>query len=657
MKKILVMMLLCVMISSVPMGRAYAEADIPNNATVSISTKDEKTPSNIAYSDIEQKIKDYMKEREEGIAGCSVAVLDGQNTIYEGYYGASDMENDVAVNADTVYEWGSTSKLLVWVSVMQLYEEGKLDLNKDVSNYLPDDFLTKRKYSDKITMTNLMNHNAGWQETTYDIEVKDESKIVSLEQALRDSEPSQIYRPGEITAYSNWGTALAAYIVERISGMNYGEYVQKNIFTPLGMKHTSIMPDCSDNPWVKEQREKLKCYSITQDSQESFGNCIRYILLYPAGSATGTLGDLETFAKAFTTDSKECPFFKNANTLDTMLSASSYYGKPGATSGLERVCHGLWTMEYATQVKGHGGNTSGCSTNFMFDAKTGLTVIVMTNEVGETAFCYGIPALIYGSIDKRETPSISKTTDIHGIYQCMRTVQKGFMKYNNYTGNLFPISSTDNKGHYKLSMGQGTLTQINNQVYLFDNGNGMQCIQYLYQNEKGETYLQQYTSDYKQANMGSFWLHVIILLFCVIAILVSYLSFIIILVKLLVHKIKHIVLQKKRMDKPIEAYKNSGNILMKWLRILNLMAIMVVGVLCYQYLIRPLDGGSLAKGTVVWKCIMNSLLSVVSVIYTIMLVLKWKDVKTHKKAHILTSVMGLIVTFNIWFWQWYNFVC
>jgi CubicO group peptidase (beta-lactamase class C family) len=681
MKRFISVLLMCVITISVIGGNVSAKVNMPHNTVkstsdkaiiptcdnvakltsdntiISTSNKEKKTPSNIAYTDIEQQINKYMKEREDGIAGCSIAVIDGQNTIYKGDYGCADLENDVPVNADTVYEWGSVSKLLVWVSVMQLYEEGKIDWNTDISEYLPDDFLEKRSYNQKITMLNLMNHNAGWQETTYDIEVKDESKIVSLEQALRDSEPSQIYPPGEITAYSNWGTALAAYIVERISGMSYGEYVQKNIFGVLGMKHTSIKPDCSDNPWVKEQREKLKCYSITQDSHESYGSCIRYILLYPAGAAIGTMEDFITFAKAFTTDSKDSLLFDNKNTLDTMLSASSYYGKPGTTSGLERVCHGLWTMEYGIQVKGHGGNTSGCSANFMFDDKTGLAVVVMTNEVGETAFCYGIPMLIYGSIDKRENLFISETSDIHGIYQCMRSIQKGFMRFCNYTGNLFPISRTDNKGQYKLSMGEGTLTQIEDQLYLFDNGNGMQNIQYLYQNEKGETYLQQYTSDYKRANTISFWFHVIELLLSVVAILFAYLSFIIILVKLVIRKTLDIVLRKERRDKSIEGYKNTSVVLLSWLRMLNLMAMMVIGVLCYQYLISPMDGGSLTKSAVVWKCIMNSILSVIPVIYTVILVLRWRDVNRYKVGYIMTAVMGLLVTFSIWYWQWYNFIC
>ncbi len=621
---------------------------------LSASETDKKTPSGISYSDIGKEIRKYMEKRQEGIAACSVSVLDGQNKIYEGYYGYSDLEDRIAVNADTVYEWGSISKLLVWVGVMQLYEEGKIDFETDISNYLPEGFLTKLEYKDKITMMNLMNHNAGWQETSYDVEVKDRGKIVSLKQALIDSEPSQIYRPGEITAYSNWGTALAAYIVERVSGMNYGKYVQDNIFAPLGIKHTSVLADCSDNPWVRAQRQKLRCYSITKDSHNAYGDCISYILLYPAGSATGTLGDLVTFAKAFTIDSVKCPFFKKADTLDTMLSASSYYGKPGAAFGLERVCHGLWTMQYATQVKGHGGNTSGCSTNLLFDDNTGLTVVVMTNEVGETAFCYGIPTLLYGSIYQRDNSAISKISDIHGIYQSMRTIKKGFLSYSSYTGNLFPIKTTDIKGKYRLSIGEGTLTQVTDRLYLFDDGNGMQSIQYLYRNEKGETYLQQYTSDYKRANPVSFWLNITILLLCCGAILFAYISFIIILMK----RIFLTVMQKKKKHKQkLKVNKNMNVNIVTWLRIANLIAVMAIGVLCYQYLISPLDGGVLIKSEVMLKCILNSILSIIPVIYTVVLVLKWKNVSSYRKGHIFTSIITLIVTFNIWYWQWYNFVC
>lgn len=604
---------------------------------------DKLTPSGISYKDIEQEIGNFILEREEGLASCSVAVIDGQETLYREYFGYMDIEKGVKADENTVYEWGSVSKVLVWISVMQLYEHGKLNLNVDIGEYLPEDFLTKLKYKDKITMLNLMNHNAGWQETTYDLEVKDQSKLIELEKALQINEPSQIYRPGEITAYSNWGTALAAYIVERVSGVEYSRYIQENIFTPLEMKHTSVSADYSDNLWVKDQREKLKCYSITKDASENLGSSISYIQLYPAGSATGTLEDLIKLAKAFTIDSEACPLFQKENTLSVMLGVSSYYGGPGATSNLARVCHGLWTMEYAIQVKGHGGNTNGCTANLLFDDKSGLGVIVMTNEVGETAFCYGIPELVFGSF-QQDSNAISDISNINGIYQSMRTIKKGFLKIIQFSGNLFPISKTDIAGTYKMSIGEGIVTYVKDNIYVFDNGNGMRAIQYLYINNKGETYLQQYTCDYKLANPIVFWTHVILIFLALISIVYSFLYVIFIIVK-------------RCVEHSVNSDAEQIPFMVKWLRRACLIAMMLVGILFYQLVIKPLDGGMLIEYEVKWKCMFNGILSFIPVVYVVSLLYYWQRIRCHKKAYICTALMGLILTFSIWFWQWFNYIC
>ena len=91
----------------------------------------------------------------------------------------------------------------------------------------------------------------------------------SLEEALRNTEPAQTYRPGEVASYSNWAAALAGLIVQRVSGMDYIDYVHKNILEPLGMEHTSVGPDLTDNPWVREQRLKMNCYEVsTHDGYE-----------------------------------------------------------------------------------------------------------------------------------------------------------------------------------------------------------------------------------------------------------------------------------------------------------------------------------------------------------------------------------------------------
>lgn len=413
------------------------------------TVEERSTPSGIAYSDLEENIQKFIQERKSGTASVSLAVFDNSETIYQSNYGYADIDNKLTVDENTVYEWGSVSKLLVWISVMQLYEQGKIDLSGDIQKYLPEGFLTKLAYNTPITMINLMNHTAGWQETTYDIETKDASKIIPLDQALTKSEPAQIYEPGKVCAYSNWGASLAAYVVECISGEDFNDYVQKNIFAPLGMEHTSLAPDCSDNLWVQEQRKLLNCYSITTDSYEDYGQCISYILLYPAGSATGTLNDFLTFAKAFVSEKEEpCPFFKNNDTLDMMLSATSYYGD----SAIPRNSHGLWTLPYSVNLFGHNGNTSGCTSTLMFDPESGTGIVIMTNECGETAYNFGLLSLLFGDYTGDGT-SITESTKLSGMYTLSRTYDKGFTRIYHILGSLLPLSKTEDDHVYKLSIG------------------------------------------------------------------------------------------------------------------------------------------------------------------------------------------------------------
>lgn len=130
---------------------------------ITVSAEEQSTPSGIPYSEISNELDSYVKTYEEGLASCEVAVFDGNGVITSNYYGFSDIENQVETDASTVYEWGSCSKLLVWTAVMQQCERGNIDLDTDIRAYLPEGFLTKLQYEDeKITMKNLMSHNAGF---------------------------------------------------------------------------------------------------------------------------------------------------------------------------------------------------------------------------------------------------------------------------------------------------------------------------------------------------------------------------------------------------------------------------------------------------------------------------------------------------------------
>lgn len=371
----------------------------------SAKAADKMLPSGLAYGDLPAAIEAYVSNHEKTTCGLNVIVYDRDETIYENSFGYANRESNLLSNANTVYEWGSISKLMVWVSVMQLYEEGKLDLKADIQNYLPKGFLTNLRFDKPITMIDLMNHQAGFQDT-YFIQTADIFELTSLEEALRTRQPKQVYAPGEHTAYSNWGAALAAYIVQRISGTDYVSYVHEHILEPLHMEHTSIGPDYGDNQWVRDQRMKLKCYD--SDGEPIGGAGLYYILLYPAGSAAGTIGDLAKFARALTPDEKHpSPLFKKQATLKEMETPTGFYG----STDVEKNLHGLFASYYDIETLGHGGNTFGCSSMLQFDPVSGVGMVLMTNQAHETIYNYDMYELVYGKFAdstlarmKREVP-------------------------------------------------------------------------------------------------------------------------------------------------------------------------------------------------------------------------------------------------------------
>ncbi len=408
----------------------------------------QKTPSGIAYQDIGTNIDSYIAVREKGLAACEVSVFDRNGTICDRYYGWSDMENKVKADEQTVFDWGSTSKILVWISVMQQYEKGNIDLNEDIRTYLPDKFLTKLQYpEEKITMLDLMSHRAGFQDSFYENqEAGPDELFSSLEEAVKKCECFQAFHVGEYTAYSNWSTALAAYIVERTSGRDYVSYVNENIFIPLNMEHTSADPLQKDNRWVAEKRHELKCYSVTLNGSEYYGEGRTYVQLFPAGAVIGTLGDISKLGQALVKD--DSPLFKHKNTRSEMFKATSFFGD----TKVAKNCHGLWTTQHKVETVGHGGNTY-CTANLEFDPVSGLGIAVLTNEAGETAFCNGIPCLIYGSMTDREDFKgyAGTVPDLSGTYYCKRSIVEGAGRASQYLAGICPMSRNSD-GTYSIKL-------------------------------------------------------------------------------------------------------------------------------------------------------------------------------------------------------------
>jgi CubicO group peptidase (beta-lactamase class C family) len=175
------------------------------------------------------------------VAGASVLVMKDGETLLQKGYGFSDLKTKHAVDpVATMFRLASISKLFTWTAVMQLVEQGKLDLDVGVDRYLDFPIRAFAGTAQPITLRNLMTHSGGFEETVRNIIVSDDQHYLPLREFLVQNQPHRLFAPGTIPAYSNYGVGLGSYIVQRVSGELFEDYVAKHIFSPLDMTHSTF---------------------------------------------------------------------------------------------------------------------------------------------------------------------------------------------------------------------------------------------------------------------------------------------------------------------------------------------------------------------------------------------------------------------------------
>ncbi|HLO14052.1 MAG TPA: serine hydrolase domain-containing protein [Anaerolineales bacterium] len=253
-------------------------------------------------NDEQEKMEQFFDEEiEEQLAshqipGATISVVKDGGLFFAKGYGLADVENRIPVDVErTLFRIGSTSKLFTWTAVMQLVEQGKLDLDRDINAYLLD-FQIPSTYPEPVTLRHLMTHTSGFEEQFASEIATDPAAMIPLGEHLARYMPARVRPPGELTAYSNYGTALAGYIVSNVSGMTFESYVEENIFHPLGMVRSTFRQPLPSNL----DGNLAMGYSI---SGGSFGpEPFHYVNIVPAGAMSSTALDMAQFMIAHLQD-------------------------------------------------------------------------------------------------------------------------------------------------------------------------------------------------------------------------------------------------------------------------------------------------------------------------------------------------------------------
>ena len=245
--------------------------------------------------ELEAFVDEVMSDRiETTTPGATVAIVSGDRPVLTKGYGAADVDADDPVRAaETVFRVGSVGKLVTYTAVMQGVERDVLDLDADVNTYLDDSTVTvPGTYDDPVTLRHLGTHTAGFESTLDPDVVADSAALDSLETVLTDQQRSRIRPPGEFVGYSNYGAALAGHVVAEAYDTTFEEYVQSEIFDPLGMTHSTFAQPVPD-----DQPGNLAAPHVRDDTSFTAADDM-YINMRPAGSLNATATDMAAFMRA-----------------------------------------------------------------------------------------------------------------------------------------------------------------------------------------------------------------------------------------------------------------------------------------------------------------------------------------------------------------------
>ena len=333
------------------------------------------------------------------IAGAVVAVVKDGQVLTERGFGYADVANRTPVDPKlTLFRPGSVSKLLTWTAVMQQVELGKIDLDADVNQYL--DFKIPPREGKPVTMRNLMQHTAGFEEQAKGI-MSEDPKALGFEALLKQWVPERVFAPGSTPAYSNYGASLAGYIVQRVSGESFDDYIDKHIFAPLDMKYSSFRQPLPANlaPMMS------KGYQVASEASKVY----EIVGPAPAGSLASPGEDMAHFMIAHLQNGEY-----HGNRILRAETAEMMHNSPlTVLPPLNRMELGFFeTNINGREVIAHLGDTQYFHTSLHLFLKEGVGFYVSFNSLGKAGAAGGLRGAMFDDFADRYFPVTEKNASI-----------------------------------------------------------------------------------------------------------------------------------------------------------------------------------------------------------------------------------------------------
>ena len=390
----------------------------------------------------------FVHELEEyHIPGAAVSVVREGELFFAKGYGYANLENKIPVDpALTVFRTGSAGKLFTWTAVMQLVEQGKLDLDADINTYL--DFHIPDTYPQPITLKHLLTHTAGFEDLYFETLTltADEQKPVG--EWLASHIPARVRPPGDCAAYSNYGAELAGHIIARVSGQTYEQYIQGHIFDTLGMTRSTALWIMPPDLRIHESAGYFYSDSAFQPvpNEDDYSGQPAMI---PAGGHASSVTDIARFMIAYLQGGR----YSDTSLIDArilneattkQMQSTLYTPDPrlmGTAYGIFDLSdNGQWTL-------GHDGSTLGFNTLLLLmpDQNLGVYVAYNAEDVGDLTrqhfgfqrafFDHYYPAPV---IEPLQPPAdfAKRSGQFTGSYRVTRSAYTTLEKYRNIMGAL-----------------------------------------------------------------------------------------------------------------------------------------------------------------------------------------------------------------------------